>query len=96
MTHGLLLTDFASPRIISISEEYRANSVSVTIKWTTEEGVQYNISVTPSVPISVIGNTIVQLLLFYNTEYNVSLEAAADCQSIALSNVQLFYGELSL
>ena len=95
MTCELLLTDFASPRITSITEEYRANNISVTVEWTREEGarVQYNLTVTPSVTITVNGSTIVQLLLLYNMEYNVSLEAVDPCQSIASSNVQLFYGE---
>ena len=62
------------------------------MEWTSEEGVLYNISVTPSASGTVIGRTVVQLLLLYNTEY---LEAAATCRSIAPSNVRLFYGELS-
>ena len=95
MTRGLLLTDFANPRIISLSEEHRTNNVSVTMEWISEEGVQYIISVTPSASITVIGSIIVELLLLYNTEYNVSMEAAAACQRIAPSNVRLFYGELS-
>ena len=66
------------------------------MEWTREKGAQYNIGITPSVTITVNGSTIVQLLLLYNTEYNVSLEAVNPCQSIASSNVQLFYGELNI
>ena len=62
--------------------------------WTLEEGVEYNISVIPSAPVMVIESVIVQLLLLYNTEYNVSLEAFAACQREASSIVQLFYGKL--
>ena len=42
----------------------------------------------------VIENVIVQLLLLYNTEYNVSLETFAACQRETSSIVQLFYGKL--
>ena len=64
------------------------------MEWTQEEGVQYNISVTPSVPITFIENTIVKLLLLYNMEYSLSLEAVGACENKESSNVQLFYGEL--
>ena len=56
--------------------------------------MRYNISVTPSVLITFIENTIVELLLLYNMEYSVSLEAVGTCENKESSNVQLFYGEL--
>lgn len=89
-----MLTDFAAPKVTNISKECRENNISVLLEWTQEGGVQYNVSVTPSVPITFIENTSVKLLLLYNMEYNVGLEAAGACESKESSTVLLFYGEL--
>jgi hypothetical protein len=84
--------------VISVSEEYRADScsISVVVEWTRREGVSYNITIVPMVPVTYTGSTSVQLIVSYNTEYNVSLEASAVCQrSIASRHIRipLFYGE---
>ena len=81
--------------MIATSEEYRADNVTVTVEWTDEQGVLYNItiiSIVPEVSIEFIGRTRVQLILLYNTEYNMSVEAALLCQNKVPSHVQLFYG----
>ena len=81
--------------MVTTSGEYRANNVSVIVEWTEEEGVSYNITINPSVPKTFTRSASVQLIS-YNTEYNVSLEAVAVCQSVAPSHcIQLFHGEFS-
>ena len=65
------------------------------MEWTEEEGVSYNITIFPMVPITFTESTSVQLIVSYNTEYNVNLEAVTVCQSVAPSRIQLFYGEFS-
>ena len=74
-------------------EEYRADSIAVIIEWTRREGVSYNITIVPMVPVIYTGSTSVQLIVSYNTEYSVNLEASALCQSIVPSNITLFYGK---
>ena len=69
--------------MVTTSEEYRADNVAVIVEWTEEEGASYNITIFPMVPIIFTGSTSVQLIISYNTEYNVSLEAVAVCQSVA-------------
>ena len=69
----------------------------MTVEWTSEESnVHYNINVTPSVPKTFIKNTVnvVQLIVLYNIEYNVSLETVDVCRSKPPSNRQLFYGKV--
>lgn len=84
----------SGPTIISISEEYRAENITVLVEWTQEEGVSYNITIIPMpIPTTFTGRTRVQLIVLYNIEYNMSLEAVAVCQSVASSHVRLFYGE---
>ena len=95
VTHELLLIGVTSPKSSIVSEELSANNISVTVEWTLEEGVEYNISVIPLAPVAIIENFIVQLILLYNTEYNVSLETFTACQREASSVVQLFYGEFN-
>ena len=80
--------------MISTTEEYRADGVSVVVEWTQQESVSYNVTIIPMVPVIIhTGSTSVQLTVSYNTEYNVSLEASAVCQSIVSSNITLFYGK---
>ena len=79
--------------MVRTSEEYRADSIAVIIEWTQQEGVSYNITIVPTAPMVYTGSTSVQVIVSYNTEYNVSLEASAVCQSIVSSNISLFYGE---
>ena len=77
----LLSINFSGPSgpiMISISEEYRAENIMVIMDW-TQEGVSYNITIIPMVPIASTGRTSVQLTLSYNVEYNVSLEAITVC-----------------
>ena len=79
--------------MVRTSEEYRADSIAVIIEWTQQEGVSYNITIVPTVPMVYTGSTSVQVIASYNTEYSVSLEASAVCQSIVSSNITLFYGK---
>ena len=80
--------------MVSTFEEYRTDNITVIVEWTKVEGVSYNISTVPTVPMIYTGSTSVQLIVSYNTEYSVSLEAATVCQRVAVSHIQLFYGEL--
>ena len=80
--------------MVSTSEEYRADNITVLVEWTHQGGESYNVTTVPMVPMIYTGRTSVQLLVSYNTEYNVSLEAATVCQRVAVSHIQLFYGEL--
>lgn len=87
--------DSASSVTASVtSEDHGVDNISVTVEWSQDEGVQYNVSVTPSIPITIIERRI-ELLLLYNIEYNVSLEAVTACQSEASTILQLFYGKLN-
>ena len=67
------------------------------MEWTPEE--RDNISVTPSISITIIESTIVQLLLLlYNTEYRVRLEIVIAYQGEVTSHnimIWLFYGKLN-
>ena len=67
----------------------------VTVEWTQEEGVTYAVNTIHQVSTTVIGDSSVQLTLLYNTNYNVSVEAALPCQRQAHGHVLLFYGEFN-
>ena len=66
--------------------------MTVIVEWTQGEDVLYNVTVIPMVPVIAIWSTIIELMLSYNIQYNVSLEALGVCQGS--HNIQLFYGEL--
>ena len=94
----ILFSGPAPPMITNTSEEYGANNVTIILEWAQEKNVLYNISIVPQIPIAYyIGSTSlsVRLTVLYNTEHNMSVEAALPCQNQASSHLQLFYGELS-
>ena len=79
--------------ILVISEEFGADNVTVTVEWTQVEGVTYQIIIVPQTLITSIGESSIQLILLYNTNYNLSVESTLPCQHQAQSHVLLFYGE---
>ena len=80
--------------MVSTSEEFGADNVTVTVEWTQEEGAMYRIIIVPQEPMTFTGDSSIQLTLLYNTNYRVSVEAALPCQHQAHGHIMLFYGEL--
>ena len=56
--------------------------------------ISYNVSVSPPVPIYYNGNTSLNLVLEYNLEYDLSVEANIQCESNATASITLNYGEI--
>ena len=82
--------------MVSTSEEFGADNVTVTVEWTQEEGaILYGIIIVPQEPMTSIGDSSIQLTLLYNTNYSVSVEAALPCQHQAHGHIMLFYGEFN-
>ena len=54
--------------------------MSVTVEWAQQVGATYTVRVLPLAPIMFIGSTSRQLIISYNTEYNLSVEATAPCR----------------
>ena len=83
--------------VLSISEEYQADNVTVTVIWAPAElmdDITFATKVSPLVPIISIGSTSRQLIISYNTEYNLSVVAVAPCGNATASRI-LNYGEIS-
>ena len=76
-----------------VSEEYSADNVTVTVEWTQFVYAIYNAIVVPTVPILFIGSTSCRLTIPYNTEYNLTVEAAALCRPNATAFRRFYYGE---
>ena len=77
------------------SEEYSADNIIVTVEWIQQVGAVYNSSsILPQAPLMFNGSSSVQLVLQYNTEYNLSVMAIiAPCGVNATGFVTLNYGE---
>ena len=79
----------------SISEEFRADDITVTLELSGESRVPYSVSVVPQVDVVVTGSTIVQLTVLYNIQYNVSIATSLCEQSYRYTTVhRLVYGKL--
>ena len=83
---------------LHISEEYDVDNVTVTVEWTQQvqagDPISYNVSVSPPVPIYYNGNTSLNLVLEYNSKYDLSVEANIQCESNATASITLNYGEI--
>ena len=78
------------------TEEYSVNNITVTVEWTQQIGAVYESSVLPPAPLEFIGSSSVQLVLEYNTVYNLSVVAVniAPCGGYTeTSFIALDYGE---
>ena len=80
---------------MNISERFEANSVIVTLEWTTKHGVTYNVNVDPQVTVNHTGSNSAQLVVPFNTKYNVSVVASL-CGTNKTTFSLLNYGKLHL
>ena len=81
--------------IINISEFFDTNSVIVTLEWTQQNDVTYNVIIFPQISIAsveMLGGSSIQLTLLYNTHFNVSI-IATRCETTA-TIFPLHYGEI--
>ena len=87
--------------MIRISEEYQTDNITVTVEWAPAQQMDNNIitlitttvTVSPMVPIIPAGNTSRELVISYNTEYNLSVVAVTVCGNAAATK-KLNYGEI--
>ena len=78
-----------------VSKANFSDNVTVTVEYTQPAVYStYTVTVVPLVPIVFFGNTSCQLTIPYNTEYNLSVEAAAPCTPNTAASIRLKYSEL--
>ena len=78
------------------TEEYSVNSITVTVEWIHQIGAVYEswTSVLPPAPLQFIRSSSVQLVLEYNTLYNLSvIVAVPPCDADSETFIALNYGE---
>ena len=77
------------------TEEYSVNNITITVEWIQQIGAVYDSSVLPPAPLEFTGSSSVQLVLEYNTVYNLSIEIiVAHCGGYTeTSFIELNYGE---
>ena len=63
-------------------EEFLVNNVTVAVEWARQVGAVYFITVLPPVPVISSGSSNLQLLLEYNTEYNLSVIVVTPCGNV--------------
>ena len=95
---GIILSvDLDVPDLKTISKEFGADNVTVTVEWTQQAAVMYTPRIVPldlimSFPIGSSSQQI-QLILSYDISYNFSIEASAPCKPIVTGFIELYYGE---
>ena len=83
--------------ILNFSKQFGPNNnIVVTLAWFHKNGVSYSISVDPEVDINYIEeNDSAQLILLYNTKYNVSVIASLCGKNSTTSSI-INHGKLYL
>ena len=61
---------------MDISEQIEASHVTLTLQWSTINGVTYAINIDPQVAVNYTGRNTAQLRVFYNIIYNISIMAS--------------------
>ena len=90
----LFVIDVDSPKLLPNIELFSANFTSVYLEWIWESNLSYNVSIFPSVDsIQYNGTSAVDIILSYNTLYNVSIMAFLCGENIATTQIMLRYGE---
>ena len=81
--------------IHNYNEGYSINNITVTVEWIQQIWAVYNSSVFPPAPLVFTGSSSVQLVLEYNTVYNLSIEMiVAHCGGYTKTSfIALDYGE---
>ena len=75
------------------------DNITISLSWTQQDSdISYNVTVVPQVTMRLIPGSeraSVQLILFYNTLYNVSIVATLCGRNIFSTAIELSYGEFS-
>ena len=79
----------------NISEQFGANSIAVTLEWTHKNGVTYGVSVDPEVAVNYTGRNRAELIVSYDTKYNVSVVASL-CEIITTNLTIINHGKLEM
>ena len=80
--------------ISSCSEQFGSDGVTVILEWTyVNRHVSYNVSVVPQLSVIFIESTSIQLIVPYNTLYNVGVHATLCQQVSAATFIGLNYSE---
>ena len=93
--HNLTITipDHPHPPEVNVTSNLSSNSVTVNLDWIEEDGVSYNVSVTPPLMIRQVCSTCVELTVLYNIVYNVSVLSTLCGCNTAATVIKLIYSK---
>ena len=77
-----------------VSEQFKNNSIVITVEWTVENGAFNSLSVVPQALETVnFGPSSRQLMLSYSVSYSINTVASL-CGQNTSHSIELHYGEL--
>ena len=82
-----------APELNVSAEQFELTGVVIIIKWVRENGISYNISTFPDVPIAFLGDTSVRVTIPYDVQFTVNVLAML-CGKITTTEKNLFYGKV--
>ena len=83
-----------NPPELNVSvEQFELTGVVAIIEWTGENGLSYNISTFPDVPVAFLGDTSVRMTIPYDIQFMVNVSAML-CGEITTTVKNLFYGKV--
>ena len=80
---------------ITTTPQFWNGSLSVILEWIPEEAVTYEIMTAPETAVDFLKRSSIRAILFYNVQYNISIEAVSCSQNSerVTTTVSLHYGE---
>ena len=72
---------------------FEDDGITVLLEWMAENGVAYNASSFPQVPIAKFSDTSIELGVFYNINYAVTVLATLCGQNTVNTTLTIYFGE---
>lgn len=91
-----MIIAYPNPPEVKVTETFGVDSISVTLNWTQENDLSYDLTTAPYTTVHsmfLYNNTVIELVALYNTIYNVTITTSFCGLNNATSVIQLYYGE---
>lgn len=91
-----MIIAYPNPPEVKVTETFGVDSISVTLNWTQENDLSYDLTIAPYTTVHsmfLYNNAVIELVALYNNVYNVTITTSFCGLNNATSVIQLYYGE---
>lgn len=84
------------PPLVNRTNIFEEDGITVFLEWMQQSGVEYNLTITPQVPIVWVSGTSVRVRVDYSVNYTVTISATLCEQNSANNTLPIFFGKSQL